>query len=284
MSYPIEEILEMNKFSHLHDGERIFFCKTDYIQTIANVPSAFDITSSIPHDVILITGNSDHVIDDRHVRNKPQNVIKWFCGNKHSQSDELTIIPIGIENSVKCKIGIEHGYVWDHAPEKHKILSELRPKEPTKLVYANFTVCPSSRHASRSEWKSIALESDHITWSEGDLKYAEYCDHILDHEAVLCPLGNIHVPENDNHRIYEVLYAGRIPIIHQQELYKKLYHKYPVILIPTDEKDTPRFDIIKDEKFMRSEIDRVKSTKYDDKYLKFSYWKDLILSEKEKLN
>jgi hypothetical protein len=276
MSYPVEEMLEMNKFSHLHDGKQVFFCKWEFIA------ETWQRISEQPNEAILISGNSDNVIDDQHVRNKPQNVIKWFCGNKHSQSDELTIIPIGIENSTKCKI-IGHGKVWDHAPEKHKILSELRPKEPTKLVYANFTVCRFSRHASRGIWKSIALESDHITWSKGDLEYAEYCDHILDHEAVLCPLGNIHVPENDNHRIYEVLYAGRIPVIHQQALYKKLYHKFPVILIPTDEHGICHFDAIKDEQFMRAEIDRVRSQTYDDKYLKFSYWKELILKTKASL-
>ena len=275
MSYPIEEIIETNKFSHLHDGERIFFCKTDYIQTIANVPSAFDITSSVPHEVILITGNSDYAIDNRHVKNKPQNIVKWFCVNKHSQSDELTAIPTGIENSAKCKIGIEHGYVWDHAPEKHKILSELRPKEPTKLIYANFTLA-SGRHPSREIWKNIALESNHITWEENNLEYADFCSHILDHEAALCPQGNIHVPEGDNHRIYEVLYAGRIPVIHAQDYYQKMHHKFPVILIED-------LNLIADEKFMKSEIDKVKSQTYDPKYLKFSYWKDLILKERNKL-
>ncbi len=267
MAFDVEEILEINKFSHLHDSDRVFFCKTDYVDI------ALKEISKIPHEVIFISGNSDYTINEARFNCKPPNVVKWFCHNKHFDSDVLVPIPIGIENKTECKLGSEHGFIWDHAPEKHKVISEIENRSATKTIYANFTV-DSSRCASRGVWRSIAENSEHITF-EGNMRrpYIEFVSDILDHEAVLCPLGNTHVEEGDNHRIYEVLYLGRIPIVHTEDYYKKLHHKFPVLLVKN-------LDDIADEDFMKSEIKRIKNEKFDDKYLKFSYWKNLILKEK----
>ena len=270
MSFPIEELLEINKFSNLHDGNRVVFCKTDYLYTLLPALEAF------PHEIILISGNSDYSVSEERLSFKPDNVVKWFGPNKSADSDIVVPIPLGIENSICCKLGYHHGFVWDHAPEKHGIISETQNKPPTKMIYANFEV-HQSRHPSRVLWKDIAQNHDHITWQpDNALRYADYIDEVLDHEAVLCPQGNVSVPEGDNHRLYEVLYSGRIPITHAQTYHKTLHHKFPVILVED-------LEAVSDEKFMRSEIDRVKSQTYDHKYLRFSYWRDLILAEKEKL-
>ena len=270
MSYDIKQILEINKFSHLDDGERIFFCKTDYVGEILPRLGQLD------REVIFISGNSDYTINEARFNCRPPNVVKWFCHNKHFNSDILVPIPIGIENKTECKLGSRHGLVWGHAPEKHKVISESENKPATKTIYANFTVA-SNRCASRGVWRSIAENSEHITF-EGNMgrPYVEFVSDILDHEAVLCPLGNRRVEEGDNHRIYEVLYLGRIPIVHTKDYYEKLHHKFPVLLVNN-------LDDIADEDLMRKEIDKIKSQNFNNDYLKFSYWKNLILKEREKL-
>ncbi len=274
MNFPKEEILEFNKFSYLHDGERVFFSKID-----SNIQYTLDSIREKQHECILITGNSDHghygnFFDHPSV---PSNLKHWFCTNKSDDDDRLTILPLGIDNVTKCKLGTEHGLCWPHNQEKHNLLSMLNEKKPTKLVYANFET--HRRHYARKIWQNIARKSSHITWTTFESRsIPEFYNDILDHEAVLCPLGNDAVPEGDNHRIYETLYCGRIPITHAENYYRKLYHLFPIILIPETE-----LEAIDDEQFIRREIQKIKSKKFDLKYLKFSYWKNIILKAKKDL-
>ena len=72
------------------------------------------------------------------------------------------------------------------------------------------------------------------------------------------------------------LYLGRIPIVHTKDYYEKLHHKFPVLLVKN-------LDDIANEDLMRKEIDKIKSQNFNSNYLKFSYWKNLILKEKQKL-
>jgi len=278
MAYDIDEILEINKFSHLDDGERIFFCKTDYVGQILPRLGELD------REVILISGNSDHVINEERFKSKPSNVVKWFCQNKHFDSEFVVAIPLGVQNYTPCKLGETHGYVWGGSEQKAETLSNAQDRTPTKMIYANFTT-DNTRHYSREVWKQIALSEDHITWYpfggfynpySSDLSYGDWVNSVLNHEAVLCPLGNSSVPEGDNHRIYETLYLGRIPIVHTKYYYEQLHHKFPVVLVKN-------LEDIADEDLMRKEIDKVKSQNFNSNYLKFSYWRDLILKEKEKL-
>jgi len=83
--------------------------------------------------------------------------------------------------------------------------------------------------------------------------YGVWVENVLKHEAVLCPLGNSPgSPDSDNHRIYEVLYLNRIPVVHVKSSYDKLHHQFPVILIEN-------LEDVGDESFMRQQIDKVKN-------------------------
>ena len=270
MSFDIEEILEINKFSHLHDGDRIFFCKTDYLN------QAFPEIAKVPNDVILISGNSDLQITENQFLNKPNNVVKWFCQNKHVDEDILVPIPIGIENRTPCKIP-GHGKVWGHAPIKHEIINSHANIAPEKVLYSNFTI-DSRRHPARNIWMNIAETSEHITVDRNmQNPYGVWVENVLKHEAVLCPLGNSPgSPDSDNHRIYEVLYLNRIPVVHVKSSYNKLHHQFPVILIEN-------LEDVGDESFMRQQIDKVKNKNMDKKFLNFSHWKNIILEAKESL-
>tara|TARA_Y100001973_G_C5203612_1_gene339729 strand:- start:3330 stop:4157 length:828 start_codon:yes stop_codon:yes gene_type:complete len=274
MNFPKEEILEFNKFSYLHDGERVFFSKID-----RNLQYTLDSIREKQHECILITGNSDYghygnFFDSPSVSS---NLKHWFCTNKCDDDDRLTVLPLGTANVTQCKLGKEHGLCWPKFQQKHNLLSTLNEKKPTKLVYANFET--RKRHHARKIWQNIAHKSPHITWTTFESRsLSEFYNDILDHEAVLCPLGNNRVPEGDNHRVYETLYCGRIPITHAENYYRTLYHLFPIILIPETE-----LEAIDDEQFIRREIQKIKSKKFDLKYLKFSYWKNIILKAKKDL-
>lgn len=250
-------IIQLNKFAHLHDGEKIIFCKTDFIA------QEFDNISKKNHDVVLITGNSDYCITDDIVIRAPKNIKKWFCQNRLSNSFLLQSLPLGIENSVEC-VREGHGHGWPHAVEKLDILNNKPTKEASKFIYANFNV--NTNKNSRSELKNKSIEVDHITWCEPNVSYSDFIDSILDHESVLCAQGN---GMGDNHRIYETLYLSRVPITFSQEQYRFLHSLFPTVLV-TDISQLEDYD------FMKKSIDACYNA-INKKYLDFDYWKDMIL-------
>ena len=132
----IKEIdgIKINKFSDLHDGKNIIFCKTDFLS------KEFENISNLPNDVVLITGNSDYPIDHHKFNKRPKNIKKWYAQNSLVHDDILVPLPIGIENklpSVRGGHGI--GYL-DRVTEKENLLSRELNVTPTKNIYANFNI------------------------------------------------------------------------------------------------------------------------------------------------
>jgi len=250
-------IIQINKFSDLHDGERIIFCKTDFLL------EEFEKIKKLKHEVVLISGNSDYCITDQIVAHAPQNIKKWFCQNRHSDSFILQSIPLGIENTEECKRA-GHGYVWAHAKEKHAILSDPPRKDSTKFIFANFSVKNNIHH--RTSFRQKAIELDHVTWQEPNLNYPDYVNSVLEHEAVLCAQGN---GPGDNHRIYETLYLSRVPITVSYIQYRYLHNLFPTVLLTS-------YDQLDNKEKLKSEIDKSRK-QINKKYLDFDYWKDMIL-------
>ncbi len=67
--------IQLNKFTNLHDGNKIIFCKTDFLF------EEFNTIKNLDSDVILITGNSDYPITDYHVSHAPSNIKKYTPNN-----------------------------------------------------------------------------------------------------------------------------------------------------------------------------------------------------------
>jgi len=262
-AYSKEDLIQINNFSHLHNGTTIIFCKTDFIlQEFSNI-------EALEHDVIFITGNSDYCITDDLVQKAPKNIKSWFCQNKLSEHPLLTALPLGVENTVPC-FREGHGYVWPHALEKPECLTHPA-SIPIKEVYANFRIETNPPH--RSAVKSIIDDPscNYISWKDSTLSYKEFVHDILNHKAVVCAQGN---GLGDNHRIYETLYLGRVPLTFNKFQYEMLHHKYPVVLINDLE------ELKNKEEIMR----RVMECKTNTKYLKFKYWEEMILDEAKKYN
>jgi len=258
-------LIQINKFSHLHDEEQIFFSKTDYLE------QAFKKISKLKYKVILISGNSDYCITDEVIKKMPQNIHKWFCQNRLSDNPTLEAIPIGIENTIECKIQ-GHGHVWPHAHEKNEILQKIKPQntDNKNLIYANFNISTNQKH--RVFIRDYILKLQHITWKEPSLKYIEFINDISRHDAVICAQGN---GPGDNHRIYETMYVNKVAITFNQIQYKYLHRLYPTLLIETIED-------LKDQKKIEERI-KVTKTKINKEYLDCDYWIEKIIKEKNQL-
>lgn len=253
------DFIQINKFSKLHDEGKVIFCKTDFIfEEFKNI-------EKIPHDVILITGNSDYPIDEHRFRLKPNNIKKWYAQNALINDEILIPLPIGLENKLESiRPGHGVGY-YDRVLEKEQLLSRSITKQPIKKYYSNFNI--ETNYLYRSKIKSICENSPHIDWEESNLSLTEFFDKILDYEAIICPIGN----GVDTHRLWEVLYSNRTPITIRVGNFKiyELYEKLPVVILD-DEND------LYNEKLLDNKIKEVKNNQYDMSLLDYSYWETLI--------
>lgn len=253
------DFIQINKFSKLHDGDKIIFCKTDFIfEEFKNI-------EKIPHDVILITGNSDYPIDEHRFYSKPNNIKKWYAQNALINDEILIPLPIGLENKLESvRPGHGIGY-YDRVSEKESLLSRSIVTPSTKRYYSNFNI--STNHQYRSKIKNICINSSHIDWEEYNLSLTEFFNKILEYEAVICPIGN----GVDTHRLWEVLYSNRIPITIKVGDFKiyELYEKLPIILLDSE-------NDLYDKKLLDEKLNKIKNKQYDISLLDMVYWENLI--------
>lgn len=256
------DIIQINKFSKLHNAKDIVFCKTDFLD------SDFRFIKSIENDVILISGNSDYPIDDNKVENMPNNIKVWFAQNVLTNHEKLIPIPIGLENKTESlRAGHGIGY-FDRVSLKEKLLSRNIKKTPTKKIYANFNIETNKNH--RDPIKSICIESDHIDWEEPSLSLEQFFNKVLEYEMIVCPAGN----GVDTHRLWEVLYSNRIPITIKTGEYKiyELYENFPIVILDSKEQ-------LFDSKLLEQKYEDVKSKSFDKQMLDFSFWEQKIISK-----
>jgi hypothetical protein len=254
------DLIQLNKFSKLHDGANVIFCKTDYIL------SEFEYINNLSNDVILITGNSDYGITDDIIKNMPKNILKWYGQNVLTFHDKIEPIPMGLENKLESfRYGHGVGY-YERVEKKEEILNKNFTIKPDKFIYSNFQVNTNFHH--RMSVKDICIKSNHIEWEEPNLSIDNFFNRILEYEMVVCPAGN----GVDTHRIWEVLYSKRIPITIKIGNYKiyDLYEKLPIIILDSIY-DLENYDLIKDK------LNHVKSKLFNLNLLDSNYWMEFFL-------
>lgn len=253
-----EEIVQINKFSKLHNGIDIIFCKTDYIL------NDFKTIGKLDHDIILITGNSDYAITDELCKIMPPNIKRWYAQNCLTNNENVHPIPMGIENkfdSIRSGHGISYP---DRVSLKEQLLCRDNEIISTKMIYANFEIKTNIKH--RSIVKNICVESNHIDWNSPSLSIKDFFNRILDYNMIVCPIGN----GVDTHRLWEVLYSGRVPITIKVGDYKiyQLYKDLPIIVLNHIE-ELRDFNLIQD--LYEKQLNKTLEKSF------FSYWKKQIL-------
>ncbi len=99
------------------------------------------------------------------------------------------------------------------------------------------------------------------------MSYEEFISDILSHKASICPSGN----GIDTHRLYETLYANRIPIVFsrdQKHIYDTLYKSLPVICLDNVLQ-------ISNKNLINNLINKLNN---NTEKIKYSYWKKRIQS------
>ena len=215
--------IQLNKFAGIHDGLHTLFCKTDYLGDV------LPYLQSNPRPCVLITGNSDISVTDEMVATAPACIVRWFAQNADTTNPKVEGVPLGIENSEEC-IMAGHGVGWPHAVPKVEALLNYKDREPTKEVYANFSLdTHSSRAAIHDSCKDLDYVTTNVSKNHFEINvrsYTAYVNDILDHKMVVCPRGN----GIDCHRVWEVLYLNRVPII-KRENAMRYFKQLPIIIL-----------------------------------------------------
>lgn len=151
------DTIQLNKFSKLHNGKDVFFCKTDFLL------QDFEQIKKLKNDITLISGNSDYIIDNRFLEVLPKNVKRWYAQNAMINTDVIKTLPMGIEN-YKPANRSGHGVGYDRVSTKVMLIDNLKQKNPHKFVYSNFKIQNNVSH--RSEIAEYCKTSEHIDWDE----------------------------------------------------------------------------------------------------------------------
>ena len=251
-----ENFIQMNKISHLHNGKTHIFCKTDFLIPDLEWINSFD------EEVTLITGNSDYCITDEIAAKAPPNIKKWFCQNKMSSNPVLKSMPIGVENTVRCgRYG--HGVILPHSIRVVNELASVEQREPTKLIYSNFSI--QTNPSLRSEVMLVCKGQKHIDWCGKSLSHSEYLLRCLDYRMVVCPEGN----GPDTIRFWETLYLNRVPIARLSKATED-FKDLPVVWL----KD---WGELRDKSLILSRYEECKDKSRE--LCNVNYWKNLITSK-----
>jgi hypothetical protein len=258
------ELVQFNKFFKLHNGRNIFVCKIDFID------KEFAHISQVSRNVILVTGNGDRPVTKELLTRLPRNVVKWYAQNVEVVDDRVVPIPLGLENhEAAWRFG--HGHAFFRAKRKLNILSRPVLTEPSKFLYANFSV--NTNYKLRSMIYELVSEVCYIHAETACLNVDEYFARIAEYKMNICPFGNGY----DTHRLWETLYASRVPVVIRGAedigLFK-LYEKLPIVILD-EVKELLNFPLLE------KKYHQVKNQDWDLALLNFSFWQHQILTSSE---
>jgi len=167
----------------------IIFLKTDLIEIYFKY-----FHSKIDEKYILITHNSDCLLEEKYKVFKDKNIIHWFSQNLcFSSNEDFSSLPIGLENKRYQKNGvINHFLRYRNTPKEKYILSSFNEKT----------------NQSRSELIS-KLENNNLIKSRNLSSHKEYAKYMSLFKFNLCPEGN----GIDTHRFWESLMLNTFPIV-----------------------------------------------------------------------
>jgi hypothetical protein len=248
----------------------------------------------LPYNVILITGNSDYSLTDILINQAPRNILRWYAQNALCNNKKVIALPLGITNGIDCHRD-GHGVCY---PSLHQNVTKYLNKYTTsksiatKYIYSNFNTKTNEKY--REKIKSFCVESSFIEWHEPNLSLDLFYKSISQYKMVVCPIGN----GCDTHRLWEVLYLNRVPIVIKPEklaidCYEahgmtnnilalnnridtnefdidnsslfQLYKKLPIVIL-----DSPK-DLLEQEK-IEHKYNMIMSTAFDLSFLHPSYW------------
>ena len=177
-----------------------------------------DIVRLYKKEVIIITHNSDIILNDSIIKHIPSNCIRlWSQNYNGSINDKIKPLPIGLERKR-----------WFPEQKKQEVIESNIGKLIKKDIhtYMNFD---TKTNPIRKQWFESLKDKKFVKVEMlGNGKdYNGYINNLKRSRFVLSPPGN----GIDCHRNWECLYLGVIPIIQRSNFTIQMFSDLNVILI-----------------------------------------------------
>ena len=233
----------------------IIFSRTEDLQSLFYILKNVNLKN-----IKLITHQSDISIDKSIFNKKSLCISKWFSVNVNIDKIDLIPIPIGISNDHPKNLT---------SKDFEKIINTkeifFKNKSNTELLYVNF-----QKSTNFNEREGIYNHFSNHDWAlvqEPSQEKSVYIEKLKSIQFTLTPFGN----GVDTHRFWEALYCGSIPVVKKHLTYTYA-NELPVLFVDNYHEISKEDLLSKASELSRSNINLNK--------LFFSYWEDLILSDK----
>jgi hypothetical protein len=231
------------------DAGQILYCATDHTREL------FTAIGSRKRPCILITHNSDRIVDASLLASKPACVRHWFAQNAMVDRPDVTAIPIGLERP----------QVRGGRTRAESFQAAARQTAPVRnLTYLNHSDWTNRRERIPIRW-SLAWR-DWVTARRYSVPFDQYLAEMALHKSVISPVGN----GPDCHRTWEALYLGGIPLVRESPPMTGFGRLFPIALFV-------RLTTLTRQSVLQ-EIAKVSSNASDDwqEHLRFSWWAQRI--------
>jgi hypothetical protein len=207
-------------------SRRITYCKADFLFSAGWWRGQLE-PSYQKNAQVLVIGHSDNELTDEVVsRLKHPGLKRIFAVNATSTDPLVTPLPLGLTNNTQES---DRHPVYGNTDILHKVLqSTPEPCSKTNLVYMNFDVgtFPLERQPvhdlfAPQDWVTVGSPLATLDARETFLRA------MRTHSFVLCPRGN----GLDTHRLWEALYMGAIPIVHDPQGALRTFHDLPILFV-----------------------------------------------------
>jgi hypothetical protein len=193
----------------LYKSDCIIYCKTDYVEHLFNHLLLSN------RKYVLITHHSDYSIDNK-LHLKPKNITKWYGINLSTYNEDSISIPIGTKTP-QGRAYHEPQYDINWLESNYKELSGI--SKNLLKVYCNWTITNKDR-------MNIVDNLNVDYYVSGSLPFKDYCLDMARYKFVISPPGN----GLDNHRTWEALYLGCIPIVIKNSMYDS-WKELPILQV-----------------------------------------------------
>ncbi|MDC0471626.1 hypothetical protein OAN51_01200 [Acidimicrobiia bacterium] len=228
----------------------IVFVKTDLLEDYFKY-----VHPKIKVKYILLSHNSDEIINSQHKKYLDSKIIHWFAQNLVEEfADNVSVIPIGLENRWYLNNGRLRNlkrFENDKYEKDFLVLSAFNPETNKE----RFALLQSLKN------------NDLIDKPEIDNK-TQYLDFVSKSKFVLCPEGN----GPDTHRVWESLLFESIPVMKESKFTKILEKSDVPILTLNNWSEIKDLDSEILNNFYEQNKVRFKSNKYS----YFSFWENKI--------
>lgn len=176
---------------HVRSGD-IVFVATHFLEEFF-----LEMARRISVDFVLISHNSDAVVDAAELALKSDNVRCWYAQNNTCEHADVVPIPIGLENLHHYHAGI---------PTDFRRNARARTNSKNRIL-CSFTI--STNRDERFEAYKVASTLGCADVFDGRQAQGDYLSRLSTYRFVLSPPGN----GLDTHRTWEAMYLGVVPIV-----------------------------------------------------------------------